>query len=220
MVDHAPTNPASDFDPLQVPIRKAVSVLMLRQSPHLELFVQHRVSTIDFAAGMVVYPGGRVDDVDYRSPITAPAQHALKWARTWAHEPQIVNALLAAAVRETLEETGATLDPAGLQPWANWTTPPGPKRRFDTYFYVTDAHDLEANHQTTEATNSEWAPVERLLEDYDSQRIAMMRPTLHLLNEIFNLGSVDAVMNEASTREIDPVRPTLADAKDLGKHTR
>ena len=30
----------------------------------LEVFVQHRVSTMDFAAGAVVFPGGRVDPVD------------------------------------------------------------------------------------------------------------------------------------------------------------
>lgn len=217
MADHTPTHPASDFDPLQVPIRKAVSVLMVRNTPHLELFVQHRVTTIDFAAGMVVYPGGRVDDADYHSPIAASASHAQKWARTWATDTPTINALLTAAVRETREETGATLDPTALHPWANWTTPPGPKRRFDTYFYVADAHNLAAQHQTTEATNSEWAPAHTLLADYNAHRLDMMRPTLHLLNEIIELGTVDAILEAAAHRSIDPVRPTTAAAKDLGK---
>lgn len=42
--------------------RLAVSVIPLRESDmEPELFVQHRVSTMDFAAGMIVFPGGRAD---------------------------------------------------------------------------------------------------------------------------------------------------------------
>lgn len=42
--------------------RSAVSVLPLRDGPAgLEVFVQHRAATMGFAAGMVVFPGGRVD---------------------------------------------------------------------------------------------------------------------------------------------------------------
>lgn len=45
--------------------RLAVSVVMLRDSPRgIEVFVQHRASTMDFAAGVIAFPGGRVDDVD------------------------------------------------------------------------------------------------------------------------------------------------------------
>ncbi len=53
------------FDPTAVPIRPAVSVIMVRDGDSgLEAFVQHRVTTMDFAAGVVVFPGGRVDPVD------------------------------------------------------------------------------------------------------------------------------------------------------------
>ena len=52
-------------DPHAVPIKPAVSVLMIRDgATGLEVFVQHRVSTMDFAAGVVVFPGGRVDPID------------------------------------------------------------------------------------------------------------------------------------------------------------
>lgn len=48
--------------------RVAVSVVPLRDGPGgLEVFVQHRASTMDFAAGAVVFPGGRVDDVDRKA---------------------------------------------------------------------------------------------------------------------------------------------------------
>ena len=61
-----------------VPIKPAVSVLMLRDGDEgLEVFVQHRVSTMDFAAGVVVFPGGRVDPVDATTAptIAVPDQH-------------------------------------------------------------------------------------------------------------------------------------------------
>lgn len=205
------------FDPASVPIKKAVSVLMIRQAPQLEVFVQHRVTTMDFAAGMVVYPGGRLDDVDFQAPVTAPENHAKKWARTDVGTDSVLaSALLAAAVREVEEETGAAIPAGGLLPWANWTTPLGHKRRFDTYFYVIDATELAAIHQTTEATNSEWASVTRLHRDYVEHRIDMMRPTVYLLSEIMELGSVDAVVHEAKLRSINPVRPTGFTLEDAG----
>ncbi|MBR7560302.1 hypothetical protein KC218_27520, partial [Mycobacterium tuberculosis] len=41
-----------------------MSVIMVRDGDSgLEAFVQHRVTTMDFAAGVVVFPGGRVDPV-------------------------------------------------------------------------------------------------------------------------------------------------------------
>ncbi|CAM4119988.1 hypothetical protein [Janibacter anophelis] len=45
--------------------RPAVSVIPLRDGPDgLEAFVQHRATTMDFAAGVVVFPGGRCDPSD------------------------------------------------------------------------------------------------------------------------------------------------------------
>ena len=45
--------------------RPAVSVIPLRDGPGgVEVFVQHRQSTMDFAAGAVVFPGGRCDPGD------------------------------------------------------------------------------------------------------------------------------------------------------------
>ena len=47
------------FPPAAAEPRLAASVILLRDADHgLEAFVQHRVNTMDFAAGMVVFPGG------------------------------------------------------------------------------------------------------------------------------------------------------------------
>ena len=199
-------------DPTTVPVRPAVSVLMIRDgSTGLEVFVQHRVTTMDFAAGVVVFPGGRVDPIDEQTAasIEVPDPQIHQWA--W-QDSAIAEAadgwrvLLATAVREIAEETGAVLDPAGLKPWANWVTPVGRPKRFDTYFYTVSAGDLEsAHHQTTEAHSSEWLPVGQILTAETEERLKLMRPTLVLLRELADFDTAAEVVG--ADRTIDPVRP-------------
>ena len=214
--------------PADVPIRPATSVLMLRDSAAgLEVFVQHRVNTMDFAAGVVVFPGGRVDPADHRAGEQAAADtsaaetyaaHRAAWANTWfADEPAGAETLVATAVREVGEESGALLTAAQLFPWANWVTPPGRVKRFDTYFYVANGAAIEAQHQTTEAHRSEWDSVEGILESYAQRRLKLMTPTLMLLQELTDFGSVDQVLGAARSRVVDPVRPKLPDGRDMLK---
>lgn len=195
-----------------VPIKPAVSVLMLRDGDDgLEVFVQHRVSTMDFAAGVVVFPGGRVDPVDSTTApsitVPDPQVHTSAWSKsTIAEDAEGWRVLLATAVREVEEETGAVLDPAGLMPWANWVTPLGRPKRFDTYFYTIAAPELAAaHHQTTEAHTSEWRSVAGILADEAEGTLKLMRPTFVLLRE---LSEFSTVAEAAGTeRIIDPVRP-------------
>jgi 8-oxo-dGTP pyrophosphatase MutT (NUDIX family) len=201
-------------DPEAVPIRPAVSVIMLRDGTDgLEVFVQHRVSTMDFAAGVVVFPGGRVDPVDREAAPTMavpdPAVYTSAWSQsTIAEEAEGWRILLATAVREVEEETGARLDPGGLRPWANWVTPLGAPKRFDTYFYTIAAPELSAaHHQTTEAHTSEWLSVKGILEAEGEGTLKLMRPTFVLLRELSEFSSVAEVVG--SDRVIDPVRPVF-----------
>lgn len=199
-------------DPEAVPIRPAVSVIMLRDGiDGLEVFVQHRVSTMDFAAGVVVFPGGRVDPVDRDSApsltVPDPSVHTSAWSQsTIAEEAEGWRVLLATAVREVREETGAVLDPGGLTPWANWVTPLGSPKRFDTYFYATAAPELAtAHHLTTEAHTSEWLSITGILEAEGEGTLKLMRPTFVLLRELSVFASVAEALG--TTRAVDPVRP-------------
>lgn len=77
----------------------------------LEVLMLQRVASMAFAPGMTVYPGGRVDPRD-----SADAGE-LRWcgpgAQWWAEElrctPELAQALVCAAVRETFEECGVLL---------------------------------------------------------------------------------------------------------------
>ncbi|WP_026552673.1 NUDIX domain-containing protein [Arthrobacter sp. H20] len=198
--------------------RLAVSVLMLRGD---EIFIQNRSLTMDFAAGAVVFPGGRVDDVDHVTAQAQPAPAALlaAHARSWA-ETSVVSddrndpmdasgVLLAAAVREVLEETGAILSPADLTPWANWITPPSYGKRFDTFFYLTVLTPaVDPQHRTTEADSSHWASVRSILRGAAEGRLELMRPTEALLMELVDLpGSFPETVQQLvrAPRRISPV---------------
>lgn len=201
-----------------VPIRPAVSVLMLRDGyDGLEVFVQHRVSTMDFAAGVVVFPGGRVDPIDHTTApsvtVPDPQVHTSAWTKsTIAEDAEGWRVLLATAVREVEEETGAVLDPAGLTPWANWVTPLGRPKRFDTYFYTIAAPELAAaKHQTTEAHTSEWRSVTGILADEGEGKLKLMRPTFVLLRELSEFSTVAEAVN--ADRIIDPVRPEFPSSR-------
>lgn len=198
--------------------RLAVSVLMVRGE---DIFIQNRSHTMDFAAGAVVFPGGRVDDVDRITAQARPAPssllsaHAQCWAETSVAAGDSVDpvagagVLLAAAIREVQEETGAVLSPQDLTPWANWITPTSYGKRFDTYFYLTVlAPTLAPQHQTTEADSSHWSPVRSILADAAVGALELMRPTEALLQELADLsGSLPEALEPVlrAPRRITPV---------------
>ncbi len=205
---------------------------MIREGAQgLEVFIQHRVSTMDFAAGMVVYPGGRVDAQDVAEAQSQAIPHALavEHAKLWKdssiwekNEQQAVldaGTLLAAARREIFEETGAHLEVTQLRPWANWITPPDNPKRFDTFFYVAQVQPgQEPKHQTTEADNSEWIRPTELLTKFERGEVGLMRPTRTTLEDLAALGTVAAAMSVAMP--ILTVRPQrMPPATDSKKET-
>lgn len=177
----------------------AVSVIPVRagQGETMEVFIQHRAVSMDFAAGAVVFPGGRVSPEDHQHhngekwSADVLDRHALAWSRTSIAAPQggsireMCQVLLRCSYREVYEETGWRLAVEELMPWANWVTPPDLPKRFDTYFFVTFVDDGDQlSHTTTEADRSEWRSVSALLDDYSAGRARLMRPTLALLEEL------------------------------------
>jgi 8-oxo-dGTP pyrophosphatase MutT (NUDIX family) len=103
------------FDPTTVPIKPAATVMMVRdgdpgESEGLEVFMLRRTGRASFAAGMYVFPGGRVDDVDHADEI-APFCKGLTDAEASA-QLSIESGGLAywvASIRECFEEAGVLL---------------------------------------------------------------------------------------------------------------
>lgn len=167
----------------------AVSVLPLRNGPAgLEVFVQYRAATMDFAEGAVVFPGGRV--LPGEPAIAVPASHALAWAATDLPDPGV---LAAAAIREVAEECDVLLTAGDLIPWDDWVTPPGGRRRFDVAFFLTIAtSEQDWRNTTTEAVRTAWRRPHDLLREGEWGVVRLLPPTRTLLTELTALAGVAA----------------------------
>jgi 8-oxo-dGTP pyrophosphatase MutT (NUDIX family) len=201
--------------------RLAVSVVLIRDSLNgLEVFVQHRASTMDFAAGVVAFPGGRVDDVDsspWEFSVDLLEAHAAAWERTGVASEASeachnAGRLIAAAVREVAEECDIALEPRALAPWANWITPEGFPKRFDTYFFVCAlAPGVEPRHVTTEASHSHWVPVHQLLEEEAAGVHRLLPPTLTILDELLEAGEAEHTHQKHRIIEAVQLHPARID---------
>lgn len=94
-------------DPL-VP-RPASTVMLLRDQgtpASLEIFLMRRHSAMDFVAGVMVFPGGGVDDRDRGTNISWYGPKPDWWAERLNVDVDLAEALVCAAARETFEESG------------------------------------------------------------------------------------------------------------------
>ena len=107
------------FDPTAVPVHPAATVMLVRDaSPSgvpdepsgIEVFMMRRTGNASFGAGMYVFPGGRVDDIDHADEI-APYCRGLDDASASAQLAIDAGGLAfwVAAVRECFEEAGVLL---------------------------------------------------------------------------------------------------------------
>ncbi|MDN5797848.1 MAG: GNAT family N-acetyltransferase [Intrasporangium sp.] len=216
----AMVRPLAD-QPIPIP---AVSVIPLRMGPAgLEVFVQHRAATMDFVPGAVVFPGGRVDPGDNAAgarlalPPDLVQTHAWRWRHTAQAGPDGLTGtwartLLATGLRELAEETGACVAPDRLVPWDNWVTPIGYRKRFDVSFYVLPVEQDTLSHTTTEATRSEWLPLDDLVERAEARELALVAPTRTIVDELQALGSLEAALELQPTirpvrHDVTPLRP-------------
>ena len=192
--------PASVVDRLEhaaaavVEPQPAASVVLLRDHANrLETYALHRHGRMPFAAGMVVFPGGRWDPADgVLGPDPSPT----------------ASPLLHCAVRETEEETGVRLDPGVLRPWAHWITPEIESRRYDTFFYLAAIPaDQAAADVSGETWKAEWRSPAALLTAADDHELALMPPTRSILIELAAFDSVHEALSNCRDRRVETVLP-------------
>src|SRR5205085_5917325 len=157
-----------------------------------------------------VFPGGRVDKLDYRTPVAAPIPGELE-AILLKGSPRITasraKSLAVAAIREACKETGLCLgrkteggarldgpwqpfsdagllpDPSGLFLIARAITPPGRVRRFDTRFFTADASAI--THRIEGVIHPDAELVELVWVEIGSKPLADLHPmTKHVLGEL------------------------------------
>lgn len=174
--------------------RLAASVVLCRDAPDgLQTYLLHRHARMAFAASMAVFPGGGVDPSDGPDPIAGTTQR-----------------LLACAIRETREETGVELATRDLVPWAHWITPELQPIRYDTYFYLAALpQNQTAADLSTETERAAWARPADAIAAYRAETLAMMPPTLSILIELAELGSVCQAIDLGRDRVIETVLPEV-----------
>ncbi|HEY2041683.1 MAG TPA: NUDIX hydrolase [Jatrophihabitans sp.] len=205
--------------------REAATVVLLRDGADgaggVETWLLRRVPKIAFAPGMSVFPGGKVEDSDALGDAGVSAM-AEQLGLSVAH----AGAIVAAAIRETVEEVDVVLPPDALRPWARWITPAAEPRRYDTYFFIAGLPEgLNAAAVTSEASHADWIGVAAALAEYEAGQRPMLPPTICTLTELLPFGTVAEALAVAGQRVITPVQPQIRRAAsgalvaDLGNGT-
>jgi 8-oxo-dGTP pyrophosphatase MutT (NUDIX family) len=195
------------------------------------LFIE-RTADMAFAAGALVFPGGRIDPED-----EALAQ------RIGGGIDDAAGRI--AAIRETIEETGVApafrgpvpterlavirseldhgsafgeligrygleLDLAALTPFARWCPTFKEARRFDTMFYLAVAPEqAEPSFAAAEATRSFWAPAGRVLDDIAAGRAKAIFPTRRNLERLARFRSIEEARADAALHPVRKVVPWI-----------
>jgi len=90
--------------------RNAATVVLMRPGPTgPEVYLLRRQTSMAFAGGMCVFPGGGVDPRDFDHEIAWAGPAPQQWATKLGTDEATARALVCAAVRETFEESGVLL---------------------------------------------------------------------------------------------------------------
>ena len=213
----------------------AATLILMRPSAGgaPELLVMERAKSMAFAAGALVFPGGRID----------PDDHAV--AERIGNGVEFAAARIA-AVRETIEETGIapaispllepgaisqlrqeleegtpfsalvdafglSLDLTALTPFARWCPTFKEARRFDTMFFVAEAPAGAgfASAAEAEAIRTLWATAVEVLEEADSGRGRIIFPTRRNLERLARFASVEEARADAERHPVRKVVPWI-----------
>lgn len=194
-----------------------------------ELLMVERAAGMAFAAGALVFPGGRIDDTDRALAKSFAAADA---------------AARVAAIRETLEETaipvglspvpgaddcqslqrelladrpfgellrerGPTLDLDLLTPMARWVPKFHATRRFDTLFFIASAPagDWQPSIIEGECSGAFWISAADALERERRGEAQLIFPTRRNLERLALHSSFAAIRADAEAHGIEPITP-------------
>jgi 8-oxo-dGTP pyrophosphatase MutT (NUDIX family) len=98
---------ARQDSPTPLTPRPAATVMLIRDSGEgIKVFLMRRHSAMHFAPGVVVFPGGGVDDRDRNAETAWVGPEPSWWAQRFGIDTDLAGALVCAAARETFEESG------------------------------------------------------------------------------------------------------------------
>jgi 8-oxo-dGTP pyrophosphatase MutT (NUDIX family) len=219
---------------LPEPIPAATLVLMReRAAGPPELLVTERTGRMAFAAGALVFPGGRIDEDDHRTaerlasglPDAAARVAAIREtieetgiapALVPAPSPDTALALHSGIVLEEpfaglLDRLGLELDLDALTPFARWCPNFRETRRFDTLFFLAQAparapEPVVSEH---EAVRAFWASAADILAEIDAGGAHAIFPTRRNLERLARFGSIGEARADAARHPATQITPWL-----------
>jgi 8-oxo-dGTP pyrophosphatase MutT (NUDIX family) len=239
---NAPTVAAIDDPDLPDAIPAATLVIFRERDDGAapELLMVERAKAMVFAAGAMVFPGGRIDPGDHLLAETmggdddtaakiAAIRETIEEAGLPVGLADMPDADVLAAMRaalhsgnsfgQVLADAGARLDLDQLVPFARWRPAHRNMRIFDTRFFLArlPADAPRASVDETENVRLVWASAQDVLDDADAERLAIIFPTRRNLERLAQFSSYDDAVAHARETPVRVVTP-WAETRDGEQH--
>jgi 8-oxo-dGTP pyrophosphatase MutT (NUDIX family) len=208
----------------------AATLILMRASASggpPEILMLERAETMAFAAGALVFPGGRIDPDDHVAatafPGLADAAARIAAIRETIEETGVAPAIRpepdAAALREAmgsarpfaalLDQMGLSLELEALTPFARWCPNFREARRFDTLFYLAEAPAGAAVHSAdeAEAVHTFWAAAGEVLAAIEAGRAKAIFPTRRNLERLARFASLEEARADAARHPVRQITP-------------
>ena len=202
-------------------------VLRDREAGPPELLMVERAAGMAFAAGALVFPGGRIDEADRgladQLGIDAATVAAVRETLEETAIPvglapmpgqqkarEFQNALIADEPLAEILRTGSmSIDAAALTPFARWVPKFHAVRRFDTLFFVARCPPGDWRPQVVEGecAGAAWMTAADVLEREARGEARLIFPTRRTLERLALHASFEAIRADALAHRIDPVTP-------------
>ena len=192
-----------------------------------ELLMVERAEGMAFAAGAMVFPGGRIDEADRRfGEEFGVDPHAVAAIRETIEETAVPAALEPVPDYETalrmqieltadepfaaaLEAAACRLDHSALIPFARWVPKFHAVRRFDTLFFIAEAPDGDWQPRVIEGecAGAAWVTAAEVLERDLRGEARLIFPTRRTLERLAQFQSFEEIRADALAHPIEPVTP-------------
>jgi 8-oxo-dGTP pyrophosphatase MutT (NUDIX family) len=186
--------------PEEHPLIPAATVVLLRDGDEgVEALMLRRNSKLEFAGGMWVFPGGRIDTADYVEELIEAAGGDV--APSERGPAAMLAAAKRAAVREAKEEAGLDVDEASMVWFSHWTPPGLSPKRFSTWFFAARAPAGDVTIDGGEIHAHAWMTAAGAQRRRDALEIELSPPTWITLSQLARFATVDEAMATYAANE-------------------
>ncbi len=190
------------------PAKLSATLILMRDSSNgPEILLTERPTNMSFAAGNVVFPGGKVDKADFK------AAEAIVQQNNPLDDIEDA-ACRIAALRELEEETALSIAQQNLEHMAymaHWITPIVMPKRFSTHFYLFpyEGSQTEQLVSPNEVVRLYWQTAEEALANLSVGKTTMMFPTRLNIELIARFSKVEEALAFAHDHPVVPVLPEV-----------